>query len=179
VVENDEVTVLAGEAASLVCKLPEGEVEYPLLSGDNTIGRDPSNTVCLPDDYVSKFHARLVRSGNGFTLVDLDSANKTLVNGRVVRESAVRYGDEIHIAGVRCRLLAPHKARSAPVRRAADPRPIRPATRAATPRGDVTTAHLPRQRVSHILWRVRWRQYGRAVVVIIAAVAGFLVARSC
>ena len=47
------------------------------------------------DDTVSRHHARLeLREGRWF-LVDLDSSNGTLVNGRRVHDTEVRPGDRI------------------------------------------------------------------------------------
>lgn len=49
------------------------------------------------DDTVSRHHARLeLRVGRWF-LVDLDSSNGTVVNGRRVRDAEVRAGDEIRL----------------------------------------------------------------------------------
>jgi pSer/pThr/pTyr-binding forkhead associated (FHA) protein len=49
------------------------------------------------DDTVSRHHARLeLRDGRWF-LVDLDSSNGTLVNGRRVHDVEVRPGDRIRL----------------------------------------------------------------------------------
>lgn len=92
----------------LLVILPEGgEERRPLREGETTIGRDPSNHICITDHFVSSFHAKIIRSGGSLSLVDLGSANKTRVNGRPIVQKAVKCGDEIHFAGVNCRLVDP------------------------------------------------------------------------
>jgi pSer/pThr/pTyr-binding forkhead associated (FHA) protein len=62
-----------------------------------TLGRAPDCGLVFGDDTVSRHHARLeLRDGRWF-LVDLDSSNGTLVNGRRVRDTEVRAGDEIRL----------------------------------------------------------------------------------
>ena len=70
-----------------------------------TIGRDPSNDICIADHLVSKFHAKLLVANQSVTVIDLDSVNKTRVNGQVVSQSAVGYGDEVQFARVKCQLV--------------------------------------------------------------------------
>jgi hypothetical protein len=68
-----------------------------LRAAELTFGRAPDCALVFADDTVSRHHARLeLRDGRWF-LVDLDSSNGTLVNGRRVRDSEVRAGDEIRL----------------------------------------------------------------------------------
>ena len=68
-----------------------------LQAAELTLGRAPDCALVFADDTVSRHHARLeLRDGRWF-LVDLDSSNGTLVNGRRVRDSEVRAGDEIRL----------------------------------------------------------------------------------
>jgi len=81
---------------------------YPLRTKDRRamfgasilIGRTDSNDICIPDESISKLHARVTRKG--FALKDAGSTNGTFVNGRrlspseVVRVEAkllLRFGD--------------------------------------------------------------------------------------
>jgi hypothetical protein len=121
-----EKTLSAADLPKLVVQLPDGkEVHHPVVGSEITIGRDPSNRIPIADQFVSKFHAKLLITPTSLTLVDLGSANKTYVNGEVIREAAVRYGDELQFAGVRCRLVAPDAEQKA--------RPIPPPPAAARP----------------------------------------------
>lgn len=59
-----------------------------------TIGRHASCDVCFPKDLaiVSRHHARIVREGNRFMLMD-QSSNGSFVNGKQVKESILKDGD--------------------------------------------------------------------------------------
>jgi pSer/pThr/pTyr-binding forkhead associated (FHA) protein len=59
-----------------------------------SIGRHPSCHVQFPKDLslISRQHARIVREGNRFKLID-QSANGTFINGKQVQESYLKDGD--------------------------------------------------------------------------------------
>lgn len=61
-----------------------------------TIGREERCDLTIADTTVSRVHARLTRSPDGWLLADLGSTNGTRVNGWRVREPAVvRAGDRV------------------------------------------------------------------------------------
>ncbi len=84
---------------------------FPIKRREATVGRDPSNDICIPDHLVSKFHAKLLVSNQSVTVIDLDSVNRTRVNGQVVTHAAVRYGDELQFARVKCQLVLTDRER--------------------------------------------------------------------
>ncbi len=69
--------------------------EFPLLEREVSIGRTAGNTIALNDASVSRDHARLLRDGERYFLVDQRSGNGTFVNGERVSRARVRSGDEI------------------------------------------------------------------------------------
>lgn len=73
---------------------------YRLGRPDTTIGRDPSCDVVLPTADISRYHARILLSGDRYELVDLGSTGGIFLNGRP-RRSAVPLsdGDRIGIGG--------------------------------------------------------------------------------
>ena len=79
-------------------------VHHPIRGREATVGRAPENDICIPNYLISKFHAKLLISNQSVTVVDLDSVNKTRLNGQVVTQATVRYGDELQFARVTCRL---------------------------------------------------------------------------
>ena len=92
----------------LIVELPDGkEIQHPLSGEEITIGRDPKNRIAIADNFISKFHAKLIISKTSLVLVDLASANKTYVNDRPISEAPVRYGDKIRFGAVKCRLEGP------------------------------------------------------------------------
>jgi transcriptional regulator with GAF, ATPase, and Fis domain len=68
-----------------------------------TVGREPSNTLCLGDASVSGIHCRVQAQDGGFELVDLGSHNGTFVNGVPVGRKVLSDGDTIRIGD--CELL--------------------------------------------------------------------------
>ena len=73
------------------------------LSGQMLIGRDADRVqICLHHPHVSRVHARIVLRGKTATVVDLNSANGTFVNGRrVVADTTLRTGDRMDIGPYR------------------------------------------------------------------------------
>jgi pSer/pThr/pTyr-binding forkhead associated (FHA) protein len=83
----------------LVLKQKDGETkEYQFAQGPIQIGRAADCHVFLPDRTVSKKHAVIVCNDAGtWHVEDLGSANKTYLNGEVVRAAAIKTGDSIRI----------------------------------------------------------------------------------
>ena len=78
------------------------------LSGltEVTLGRSPSNTFPLIDDFASGTHARLTRRGNDWIIEDLDSRNGTFVNGyKIDQPETVDTTSEIKIGQTIGRLV--------------------------------------------------------------------------
>ena len=65
-----------------------------------SVGREPSNSACLPDPSVSRRHCVIKRDAENFTIVDLESFNGTCVNGVPVKEQPLQHGDEITIGDI-------------------------------------------------------------------------------
>lgn len=82
----------------LVLKQKDGETkEFQFASGPIQIGRAADSHVFLPDRTVSKKHATLLCDDGKWEVRDLDSANKTYLNGEAVRQAEVKTGDAIRI----------------------------------------------------------------------------------
>ncbi len=65
-----------------------------------TIGRHNTCQVVIPHKGVSRLHAKIERSGAGFMLSDLESANGTYVNRqRIYEPHRLETGDEIGVGG--------------------------------------------------------------------------------
>ena len=83
----------------LVLKQKDGETkEYQFANGPIQIGRASDSQVFLPDRTVSKKHALIACDGDGkWEVQDLDSANKTYLNGEAVHKAPIKTGDAIRI----------------------------------------------------------------------------------
>jgi hypothetical protein len=90
-------------AGSLV--LPSGE---RFILGDDivTIGRLTESVLVLEDPNVSRQHAEIRPTGNGFVLADLGSTNGSKVNGVKVSERVLQDGDELTFGGTSFRFEA-------------------------------------------------------------------------
>jgi len=72
-----------------------------------SIGRDATCDLAIPDMTVSRVHARLERTHDGWLLTDLTSTNGTRVNGWLVRgQVRVRAGDLVSFGDAQYALLA-------------------------------------------------------------------------
>ncbi len=91
---------------------PDMGQDYPLWGEIVTIGRasrEATWEIRLTDRAVSRPHARLEHREKGFFLVDLESANGTLLNGARVRSPCLlKEGDVISIGETRLTFHAGH-----------------------------------------------------------------------
>jgi pSer/pThr/pTyr-binding forkhead associated (FHA) protein len=69
-----------------------------------TIGREPTNSVALAGETkASRRHCQVVRAGDGWEVVDLESRNGTRVNGDPVKRRRLLNGDLIEVGETRIR----------------------------------------------------------------------------
>jgi pSer/pThr/pTyr-binding forkhead associated (FHA) protein len=61
------------------------------------LGRSKECDVQVPDPNVSRRHAELRQEGGAWWLVDLDSTNGTLLNGKRVQRAKLSDGDTIRL----------------------------------------------------------------------------------
>ena len=62
-----------------------------------TIGREPDNTLALETDGVSRYHAVITSSGNGWTITDLGSTNGVKINGKASDNAEIKDGDVLTV----------------------------------------------------------------------------------
>ena len=77
-----ETRPAAGPQAQPSCCILLGDREIALPPGEHILGRATDAAVFVDDVGVSRHHARIVVSGAGATLEDLDSKNGTMLDGR-------------------------------------------------------------------------------------------------
>jgi len=73
-----------------------------------TLGRSPECDFALNDQNISRRHALIKRTWNGFTVQDLGSKNGVLVNGkRADGPAPIKDGDEIQVGGIKMTFIDP------------------------------------------------------------------------
>lgn len=71
------------------------------------IGRSEHNDLCLPSPYLSRHHAVIVGTPQGYYLVDLNSANGVLLNGRKIERAALCDEDVLGLGPFRLKVQVP------------------------------------------------------------------------
>ena len=86
----------------MVRSLRIGHRRYVLTIGVNTVGREPSSTVCINDPSVSREHARITISAAETTVEDLASKNGTQVMGQPIKQpTVIKDGDEVEFGHIK------------------------------------------------------------------------------
>jgi len=103
---NEEVSTSIVEDLE---KIPKGTNGFVVIKGPNIgekfllskteipIGRSPESDIFLDDITVSRKHAVLEKTDQGFKIKDVESLNGTYVNGKRVDDLLLQNGDRIQI----------------------------------------------------------------------------------
>jgi len=98
----------AGPSARLVVLSTDlGGMEVALDKASLVIGRTEENDVVLNHRSISRHHAKIVRDGDHYTIVDLQSANGVRVNGEDYERIELGPGDVIELGHVKIRFVGP------------------------------------------------------------------------
>jgi hypothetical protein len=85
-----------------------GKVVSRVALGQRTlIGRSEHNDVCLPSPYLSRHHAVIVGTPEGYYLVDLNSVNGVLLNGQRVERTVLCDEDVLGMGPFRLKVQVP------------------------------------------------------------------------
>lgn len=90
-VPGASLTIIEGDSQGIHRKLKEDKL---------VIGRRGAD-LALEDKAVSRRHCRIEKRGEAWFVIDLDSKNGTLVNGKKVTESMLHHLDEIKVGNAR------------------------------------------------------------------------------
>jgi ABC-type multidrug transport system ATPase subunit/pSer/pThr/pTyr-binding forkhead associated (FHA) protein len=72
------------------------ELDRPVV----TLGRNNANTVHLDHPTVSRFHAKIIKTGSGFELVDDGSSNGSFINGVRITRQQLKPRDRITLGAI-------------------------------------------------------------------------------
>jgi pSer/pThr/pTyr-binding forkhead associated (FHA) protein len=82
-------------------------MEFALSRGSLVIGRTDENEIVLNHRSISRHHAKVVREGDRYTIVDLQSANGVRVNGEDYERIELHAGDVVELGHVKLRFVGP------------------------------------------------------------------------
>jgi pSer/pThr/pTyr-binding forkhead associated (FHA) protein len=86
--------------------------EFLIDQGETVIGRTKDNEIAINHRSISRHHAKILVSNQRYCLMDLDSANGTLVNGEIYAKAELKRGDIIELGHIRLRFVPPGDAAS-------------------------------------------------------------------
>ncbi|NBN99140.1 MAG: FHA domain-containing protein, partial [Flavobacteriia bacterium] len=72
------------------------EIDNPLF----TIGREESNSLCIPVSTISRRHALIKFNHGEYLIEDLQSSNGVVVNGEKYQEILLAHGDVVQLGDV-------------------------------------------------------------------------------
>jgi pSer/pThr/pTyr-binding forkhead associated (FHA) protein len=103
---DDDLVVPLGELSSDVGVLivragAQAGARFPLSATTTRMGRHPDSEISLDDITVSRRHADIERTSDGYVVSDAGSLNGTYVNQERVDRQLLRHGDELQIGKFR------------------------------------------------------------------------------
>lgn len=72
---------------------------FPILQDKVSIGRSLDNQIVIQEPTISRKHAKVIREGDKYYVVDLDSTCGTYINGKKISKRVLNSGDSIMLAG--------------------------------------------------------------------------------
>ena len=108
-IDTQAIVSVDMEHAPSAVLLSEKNERFPLLDGENTIGRHSSNMVQIMDSTASRYHAVIDVFGDQIVIMDWQASHPTTVNGNALASGERRQlqtGDEIVIGSTALRLIS-------------------------------------------------------------------------
>lgn len=92
-------------AKILITDGPRRGEEIPLQAYELSFGRSPKADVVINDEKLSRIHAKIIRFGTGYRILDLNSHNGTRVNGVRILEHPLSSYDIIEFGDTKIKFL--------------------------------------------------------------------------
>jgi len=87
---------------------------FPIIKDEISIGRGKDSDIVLKDDTVSRNHARITKSEEGYLLTDLGSFNGTKVNEKSIQSTLLKHDDQIEIGLTKLTFLTKEETKPSP-----------------------------------------------------------------
>jgi pSer/pThr/pTyr-binding forkhead associated (FHA) protein len=103
---EDDVVIPVGDLKKGVGVLivragPQAGSRFPLENDVTTLGRHPNSEISLDDITVSRRHAEIRKTVDGYEVIDAGSLNGTYVNQERIDRAMLIHGDELQIGKFR------------------------------------------------------------------------------
>ncbi|HEX75185.1 MAG TPA: FHA domain-containing protein [Dehalococcoidia bacterium] len=97
VLTEEGLTFRFPTAPNLIVTTSRGTQEFPLTKDTLTIGRDPANDIVIENQVVSRHHAKLQLTSDGYEITDLGSTNGLTFKSARISEKLLSGGDVLWI----------------------------------------------------------------------------------
>jgi pSer/pThr/pTyr-binding forkhead associated (FHA) protein len=103
---EDDIVVTVGDlprgAAVLIVRSgPQAGDRFALSAGETRLGRHPDSEIMLDDITVSRRHAAVEQTPEGYVVTDAGSLNGTYVNQERIERAVLHHGDELQVGKFR------------------------------------------------------------------------------
>jgi hypothetical protein len=148
--------------------------EFPVPALGARLGRSSQNDIALPDLLLSRHHCRFELRGEELWVIDLASANQTLVNGKTIEECRLHPGDAVQVGDTILRVTTTAGAAPPAARPRSDTLPAGPTLTESPSPLPVIDLGLDRQSTTRALPRGNWRPLLWSVAGIAILIIGIL-----
>jgi pSer/pThr/pTyr-binding forkhead associated (FHA) protein len=104
-VEDDIVVTVGdlprGAAVLIVRSGPQSGDRFALSAAETRLGRHPDSEIMLDDITVSRRHAAIEQTPEGYVVTDAGSLNGTYVNQERIERAVLHHGDELQVGKFR------------------------------------------------------------------------------
>ena len=104
-VEDDLVVTVGdlprGAAVLIVRSGPQSGDRFALSAAETRLGRHPDSEIMLDDITVSRRHAAIEQTAEGYVVSDAGSLNGTYVNQERIERAVLHHGDELQVGKFR------------------------------------------------------------------------------
>ena len=104
---NPDKTILLNkkkDALAWIVKIDRNKIlkKYRLIDGITTIGRSSRSDVVIDDEAISEIHAKIIKEGKVFKIIDIGSLNGTFLNNNKVSSPKVlKDNDELQFGNLK------------------------------------------------------------------------------
>jgi pSer/pThr/pTyr-binding forkhead associated (FHA) protein len=103
---EDDIVVTVGDlprgvAVLIVRSGPQAGDRFALSAGETRLGRHPDSEIMLDDITVSRRHAAIENTPEGYVVTDAGSLNGTYVNQERIERAVLHHGDELQVGKFR------------------------------------------------------------------------------